>query len=106
MENPSFRYLSTGSKAAGLYILDEPEAALSALRQISMLARIHELVRQYSQFIIATHSPIIMAYPDAQILELTENGIQESKLEETNHYHIMKQFFHDKDRLLYHLVEK
>ncbi|MFP3381740.1 AAA family ATPase, partial [Bacillus sp. SIMBA_069] len=49
----------------GLYILDEPEAALSPLRQISMLARINELVKQGSQFIISTHSPIIMAYPDA-----------------------------------------
>lgn len=87
----------------GIYILDEPEAALSPLRQLSMLTRIHELVNQQSQFVIATHSPIIMAYPDSKIIELTEDGISEVSLEETNHYSIMKQFFNDKERLLHHL---
>lgn len=89
----------------GLYILDEPEAALSPLRQMSMLARINDLVNQGSQFIISTHSPIIMAYPNAKIIQLTENGMSDSKLEDTNHYSIMKQFFEDKDRLLHHLFE-
>jgi predicted ATPase len=88
----------------GIYILDEPEAALSPLRQMSMLTRIHELVKEKSQFIIATHSPIIMAYPNAMILEFTEAGIKESKLEETNHYRIMKQFFDDKNRMIHHLL--
>ncbi|MBM7691156.1 putative ATPase [Peribacillus deserti] len=76
----------------GLYILDEPEAALSPIRQLSMLARINELVHDDSQFIIATHSPIIMAFPDAKILELTQEGIYEVDLEATNHYILMKQF--------------
>lgn len=89
----------------GLYILDEPEAALSPLRQMSMLARINDLVRKGSQFIISTHSPIIMAYPKAKIIELTEGGMRELTLEETNHYSIMKQFFEDKDRLLHHLFQ-
>ncbi|EKN66011.1 ABC transporter ATP-binding protein [Neobacillus bataviensis LMG 21833] len=88
----------------GLYILDEPEAALSPLRQMSMLTRIHDLVNENSQFIIATHSPIIMAYPDAKIFEFSEEGIRECKLEETNHYLIMKQFFDDKNRMLHHLL--
>ncbi|WP_312469921.1 AAA family ATPase [Neobacillus sp.] len=88
----------------GIYILDEPEAALSPLRQMSMLTRIHDLVNENSQFVIATHSPIIMAYPDAKIFEFTEEGIKESTLEETNHYRIMKQFFDDKDRMLHHLL--
>jgi predicted ATPase len=87
----------------GIYILDEPEAALSPLRQMSMLARINDLVNQGSQFIISTHSPIIMAYPNAKIIQLTEEGMSESRLEDTNHYLIMKQFFEDKDRLLHHL---
>ncbi|HWO75176.1 MAG TPA: AAA family ATPase [Bacillus sp. (in: firmicutes)] len=87
----------------GLYILDEPEAALSPLRQISMLARIHDLVEQGSQFIISTHSPIVMAYPDAKIIQLTEEGMSETTLEDSNHYFIMKQFFEDKERLLHHL---
>lgn len=90
----------------GLYILDEPEAALSPLRQMSMLARINELVNQGSQFIISTHSPILMAYPNAKIIQLTENGISESTLEETQHYSIMKQFFDNKDRMLHHLFQE
>lgn len=88
----------------GLYMMDEPEAALSPLRQLSMLSRIHELVQQNSQFIIATHSPIIMAYPDAKIIEFTEEGAKETTLEETGHYNIMRQFFDDKNRLLHHLL--
>ncbi|MBG9544303.1 AAA family ATPase [Cytobacillus firmus] len=90
----------------GIYILDEPEAALSPLRQMSMLTRIHDLVRDHSQFIIATHSPIIMAYPDAAIYEFTDDGISEKKLEETNHYRIMKQFFDDKKRMIHHLLNE
>ncbi|MFC4023664.1 AAA family ATPase [Oceanobacillus longus] len=87
----------------GLYILDEPEASLSPLRQLSMLARIHDLVNQESQFIIATHSPIMMAYPDAKILQLTDVGMKETKLEDTDHFTVMKQFFEDRDRLFHHL---
>nr|WP_242035101.1 AAA family ATPase [Mesobacillus harenae] len=90
----------------GIYILDEPEAALSPLRQMSMLTRIDDLVNENSQFIIATHSPIIMAYPDALIYEFSEEGISERKLEETNHYRIMQQFFDDKDRMIHHLLNK
>ncbi|RIU93389.1 AAA family ATPase [Oceanobacillus picturae] len=89
----------------GIYILDEPEAALSPLRQMSMLARIHELVNEGAQFIISTHSPILMAYPGAKLIELTEDGMQETALEETGHYRTMKQFFENKDRLLHHLFE-
>ncbi len=90
----------------GLYILDEPEAALSPVRQLSMLTIINRLVHEGSQFVISTHSPIIMAYPNAKIIQLTDEGMTESKLEETNHYAIMKQFFEDKDRLLYHLFKQ
>ncbi|TXC85746.1 AAA family ATPase [Metabacillus litoralis] len=90
----------------GIYILDEPEAALSPLRQLSMLTRIQDLVKEKSQFIIATHSPIIMAFPSAKIIELTETGLRETKLEDTNHYTIMKQFFDDKDRMLHHLLRE
>lgn len=90
----------------GIYILDEPEAALSPLRQMSMLTRIHDLVNENSQFIIATHSPIIMSYPNAKIFEFSEDGIYECPLEETNHYRVMKQFFDDKDRMLHHLLDE
>lgn len=88
----------------GIYIMDEPEAALSPLRQLSMLTRIHDLVRQNSQFIIATHSPIIMSYPNAKIIEFTAEGAKETTLEETEHYSIMKRFFEDKNRMLHHLL--
>ncbi|RSD26843.1 AAA family ATPase [Mesobacillus subterraneus] len=90
----------------GIYLLDEPEAALSPLRQMSMLTRIHDLVQDNSQLIIATHSPIIMAYPDAAIYEFTEDGIHLRALEETNHYIIMKQFFDDRKRMVHRLLEE
>ncbi|WP_366249870.1 AAA family ATPase [Terribacillus aidingensis] len=90
----------------GLYILDEPEAALSPIRQLSMLARIDELVEEGSQFIISTHAPLLMAYPDAKILQLDADGIEEARLEETQHYSIMKQFFEDRGRLLHHLFRR
>ncbi|MFC5467968.1 AAA family ATPase [Cohnella suwonensis] len=84
----------------GLYLLDEPESALSPLRQMSMLARVHELVGQDSQFVIATHSPILMAYPDSVMYELTSGGIGTTTLEETDHYTITKRFLNDKKRML------
>lgn len=93
-------------KGQGLYIMDEPEAALSPLRQLSMLSRIHELANDGSQFIIATHSPIIMAYPHSVIYEFSQEGIVEKKLEETNHYLLMQQFFEDRERLLHHLFSE
>lgn len=83
----------------GLYILDEPEAALSPSRQMAMLARMHELVLQDSQFIIATHSPIIMSYPDAIIYELND-GFKEVKYRDTEHYNIMKEFMNNTDKML------
>jgi predicted ATPase len=72
----------------GLYILDEPEAALSPTRQMAMLTRMHELVDGASQFIIATHSPIIMAYPGARIFLLSAGGIEAVNYEETEHYRV------------------
>ncbi|GKV65302.1 MULTISPECIES: AAA family ATPase [unclassified Sporosarcina] len=90
----------------GVYLLDEPEAALSPMRQLAMLSRIHDLASEGSQFIIATHSPILLAYPEAKIVEFTEAGAQITTLEETSHYQIMKQFFDDKDRMLHHLFNE
>lgn len=93
-------------RGKGIYILDEPEAALSPLRQLSMVSRIHELAKDRSQFIIATHSPIIMSYPSAKIIELTEEGVQVVRLEDTGHYQFMKQFFENRERMLHHLLEE
>ena len=89
----------------GLYILDEPEAALSPFRQMAMLSRIHELVQQDSQFIISTHSPILMAYPNSIIYYLTSDGIDVRSLEETDHYIIMKQFLNNKEKMINELFK-
>lgn len=84
----------------GLYILDEPEAALSPSRQLALLARMRDLVLDQSQFIVATHSPIIMAYPDAAILQLSESGIERVAYEDTEHYRITRRFLNDRDTML------
>lgn len=83
----------------GLYILDEPEAALSPTRQMSILSIIHELVENGSQFIISTHSPIIMAYPNAIIYEIKDE-IKKVKYEETEHYQVMYEFLNYKQKML------
>ncbi len=83
----------------GIYILDEPEAALSPIRQMTIISRMHELVLQGSQFIIATHSPIIMAYPNAIIYEIKE-GFHEVRYEETEHYQVMKDFLNHTQKIL------
>lgn len=83
----------------GLYILDEPEAALSPSRQMSMLVIMHELIQKNSQFIIATHSPIIMSYPDSIIYELSD-GIKKVTYKETEHYKITKAFLDKPEKML------
>lgn len=70
----------------GLYLLDEPEAALSPTHQMSLLALLHRLVQSQSQLIIATHSPILLAYPDAAIMQFGPEGISRVAYEETEHY--------------------
>lgn len=77
----------------GFYILDEPEAALSPDRQMAMLVRMHELIGQRSQFIIATHSPILLAYPDALIYEFSDDGIQVRTYEQTQLFQSYNDFF-------------
>lgn len=89
----------------GLYILDEPEAALSPVRQMALLSIIHQLVKQNSQFIIATHSPIIMAYPEATIFELNENGLNIVEYQQTEHYSVTKEFINHHEKMLDILLE-
>lgn len=84
----------------GLYLLDEPEAALSPSRQLSLLARMHQLVKADSQFIIATHSPILMAYPDAAIFLLTENAIAKVRYTDTEHYAVTREFLNKHEAML------
>ena len=84
----------------GLYILDEPEAALSPTRQMSLLIEIDRLVKQHSQLIISTHSPIVMAYPDAEIYEIKDGNITLTEYEKTSHYQITKQFLDNPQKML------
>lgn len=77
---------------SGIYLLDEPEAALSPQRQLAFLIRLDELVKSGSQFIIATHSPILLAYPHAKIIQITENGIEEIDYKKTEHYETYRAF--------------
>lgn len=86
-------------RGRGLYILDEPEAALSPSRQMAMISKIHELVKQDSQFVIATHSPIIMAYPNAVVYEI-KDSVRKVNYEETEHYQIMKSFVNNTNKML------
>jgi predicted ATPase len=81
----------------GFYILDEPEAALSPTRQLAMLVRLHQLVHSRSQFIIATHSPILMAYPNAWLYQITADGLKRIEYRETEHYIVSKRFLNDPD---------
>ena len=97
--------MTTRFRGDGIYILDEPEAALSPQRQLAILSRIHDLVRDSSQFIIATHSPILMAYPDSTIYECTSEGINETSYEETEHYQVTRDFLMNRERMLKILLD-
>ncbi len=89
----------------GVYILDEPEAALSPSRLLTLIAEIDRLVKNNSQFIIATHSPILMAFPDAQIYQLTEDGIETVSYKQTEHYQLTKRFLENPEQILQYLLE-
>ncbi|MDF1506965.1 AAA family ATPase [Robertmurraya sp. DFI.2.37] len=123
-EDPLFQYQGYGGKSLhqqshgesflslftnrfgeeGIYLLDEPEAALSPARQLTFLRVIHELVtKDHAQFIIATHSPILLGYPDAQIYNFDESPIQEICYEETEHYRLTLNFLTRREKFLYEL---
>lgn len=84
----------------GLYLLDEPEAALSPSRQLSVLTLMHDLIRRNSQFIIVTHSPIIMAYPDSTIYLLSRDSITQVEYDETEHYSVTRDFLDRREAML------
>jgi predicted ATPase len=88
----------------GVYILDEPEAALSPQRQLAALKRMHDLVAEGAQFIVATHSPILMGYPDAWIYECSARGLQRIDYEDTEHVQITRRFLNDRQRTLERLL--
>ncbi|MDX1948194.1 MAG: AAA family ATPase [Pirellulaceae bacterium] len=88
----------------GLYLFDEPEAALSPQRQLTFLAALHGLVQAGGQFIIATHSPILLAYPQATILQFSAAGIAPVAYEETEHYKVTKGFLNRTAKFLEELL--
>lgn len=90
----------------GLYLLDEPEAALSPQRQLSLLVAMERLVRANSQFLIATHSPILMAFPGAELYEFSDSSIRKTAYVDTPHYKITKQFLDDPERMLHYLLSE
>lgn len=80
------------------------EAALSPSRQLSLLLRMHELLEEGSQFIIATHAPIVLAYPGATIYQLDERGITSVDYDQTEHVELTRDFLNDRDRYLQRLL--
>lgn len=89
----------------GLYILDEPEAALSPTRLMTLMAEMHALVHSNSQFILSTHSPILLTFPGAQVFELTADEIKNVPYRETEHFKVTKQFLDNPERMLKYLLE-
>jgi predicted ATPase len=87
----------------GLYVLDEPEAALSLRGNLALMRRMHDLVAQGSQFVISTHSPILLGYPDARIYVLSADGIAETTYEKTEIVELTRSFLDARDQFLRHL---
>ena len=88
----------------GFYLFDEPEAALSVSGQLALIRRMYELVGHHSQFVVATHSPILLGYPGATILELGDDGIRRVDYEETRQVELTRSFLEDPQRFLRHLL--
>lgn len=89
----------------GLYLLDEPEAALSPARLLTLMVLLDQLVKKDSQFIIATHSPILMAFPGARLYQLGEAGVTAVDYQETEHYQLTRRFLENPERMLHYLLE-
>ena len=92
-------------RGKGMYFLDEPEAALSPQRQLTLLLRINECVKEGAQFVIATHSPILLAYPEAEILNFADR-IEPCAYEDTDSYRITRMFVNDRERILHQLFSE
>ena len=88
----------------GLYILDEPETGLSPMRLLTLLYEIERLCRDGSQFLIATHSPMLTALPDAEVFAFSEEGIAAVDYRDTEHFRVCREFFADPERMLHYLL--
>ena len=101
----SFLEFLSGSERRGLYLMDEPEAALSPQRQLSLLIYIARMAAAGSQFIIATHSPILLGTPYAEILEFSSDGIRPCAYEDTESYSVTRLFLENRERMLRKLLD-
>ena len=101
-----FTVLDYKFRRSGLFLLDEPEAALSTQRQLAFLVLIHDTLREYkdAQFVISTHSPILLGYPGAQILSFDEGSVHEIAYEDTAAMRITRRFTNDRDRFVAELL--
>ncbi len=93
-------------RGAGLFLLDEPEAALSPIRQLSFLSRLHQLVQDGAQFVIATHSPILMAYPQATIFLMADGAPSPIAYHDTEHYQVTRNFLDRTEQMLDQLLDR
>jgi predicted ATPase len=102
-----FTLLDLKFRRNGLFLLDEPEAALSPQRQLSFIVLIHDVLRKFkdAQFIISTHSPLLLGYPKAQILSFDDGSIHEIDYEQTAPLQIVKRFVNDREGFLNELLE-
>ena len=91
---------------SGLYILDEPEAALSPTRQMTLLVEFRRMVNAGAQLVVATHAPILLAYPGAEIWEITEDGIALTRYEECDHVRVTRRFMNDPNGMIKYLLEE
>jgi predicted ATPase len=87
----------------GLYVLDEPEAALSLRGSLALMRVMHDLTSTGAQFVVATHSPILLGFPGARLYVLDESGIGERAYEETDQYELTLSFLRDRERFLHYL---
>jgi predicted ATPase len=86
--------------AGGLYLLDEPEAPLSPQRQLALMSMMKEMIDQDAQFIIATHSPILMAFPGARILNFDERPVREVNYDDVEHVSLTRAFLNNPQSFL------
>lgn len=89
----------------GMYILDEPEAALSPAKLLTLIAEINLLVKNNSQFIIATHSPMLLTFPGAAVYQFSEAGIQTVSYQQTEHFQLAKRFLDNPERMLAEVLD-
>lgn len=89
-----------------LFILDEPEASLSPTRQLSFMAIMNRLIQENCQFIIASHSPILLAFPNASIYQVSDSGVDAIDYEDTESYQITKAFLKSPDRMFKQLFDE